>query len=649
MVQIIVGAGSLNVPALQADDAYIQVVAPPNFITGVPTDVYGPVGTASWGPVNIPVHLGSGQDAVQQFGQMSALSKTDSHDLATALYLAFGQSQSGATLESWAVRVTDGTDVAAWTSIALAASATPATATIAGTLTVGDGLQLIATSSALTGSPITVTYTTIPGDTPTTMAAALAALINANAVMFAAGIYAVSLLGVVTIYWPATLGPPPVWTKNVTGTATDTITIGAGSPGSGSITITSRFTGSLGNNCTATIAAGTSSNTWNVTLAPPTGIPELFVGLPNAGFAQALVNAINIGQNAIRGPSNTFTAAVVLPAVGAPSTGVNTFSGGTDGRAAVTTAQMLGSSTASPPTGLFALGNLSPPVGIVDLFGLTDSAAPATVLQFNQGYGTSAVLSLPTGLTVAAAVTAANATGTADPSILYAKDWIYFFDSINGVQRLVPETPVVCGRWATLGPQQSPGNKMVNLVIGTERFSPQTGSTPYNISDIGMLESAGIVTITNPIPRGRVFGIRHGQSTSIDAVTKPAEYWRMTMYIARSAAAFIGQYVDEEQSQRPDDPLRAAFKLQSNQFLKFLKGQRQIDDFLVTCAFTTNPTAQPGLGLNTPASVAQHYMFALWQVRYLSSVRFFVLSLQGGTTVVDVAGQLTQQQATLQA
>jgi hypothetical protein len=211
---------------------------------------------------------------------------------------------------------------------------------------------------------------------------------------------------------------------------------------------------------------------------------------------------------------------------------------------------------------------------------------------------------------------------------------------------LVPSSPVCAGKWATLGPEQSPGNKPVYLVLGTERNSPQVGNTPYSISDIAQLENAGIVTITNPIPRGRVFGMRHGQSSSLMSVTAPAEYWRMTMYLARSAASIMGQYVDELQSQHDDDPLRAGFKLQSNNFLGLLEGFGQIDNYLVTCTLNKSMGAIPGLGVNTPQSIAQHYMFALWQVTYLSSVRFFVLSLQGGTTVVEVAGQLTQQQAT---
>jgi hypothetical protein len=53
---------------------------------------------ARLGSVNVPVHLGSGLDR-QAFGPMSAASLTDPHDLATDLYIAFGQSSSQATLE----------------------------------------------------------------------------------------------------------------------------------------------------------------------------------------------------------------------------------------------------------------------------------------------------------------------------------------------------------------------------------------------------------------------------------------------------------------------------------------------------------------------------------------------------------------------
>ena len=55
----IVPAGSFNPASLVADDLYIQIQNPPGFITGVPTDVIGIVGTAGWGPVNQAVHMGN--------------------------------------------------------------------------------------------------------------------------------------------------------------------------------------------------------------------------------------------------------------------------------------------------------------------------------------------------------------------------------------------------------------------------------------------------------------------------------------------------------------------------------------------------------------------------------------------------------------
>jgi hypothetical protein len=99
----------------------------------------------------------------------------------------------------------------------------------------------------------------------------------------------------------------------------------------------------------------------------------------------------------------------------------------------------------------------------------------------------------------------------------------------------------------------------------------------------------------------------------------------------------MGQYVDQLQSQQPNDPLRQAIRTALNSFLTELKGLGQIDDFQVVCTFSALPSAKPGFGVNTPDSVAQHYLYALCKVRYLSSVRFFILSLQGGTTVVTVS------------
>ncbi|MGH3669094.1 MAG: hypothetical protein ACRDSH_00440, partial [Pseudonocardiaceae bacterium] len=52
----IVQEGSINTTALVVPDLYVQIVPPQNLVlNGVPTNVLGVVGTASWGAVGQPV------------------------------------------------------------------------------------------------------------------------------------------------------------------------------------------------------------------------------------------------------------------------------------------------------------------------------------------------------------------------------------------------------------------------------------------------------------------------------------------------------------------------------------------------------------------------------------------------------------------
>ena len=51
----IIQQGSVNTTSLIVPDLYVQIVPPQNLVlNGVPTNVLGVVGTASWGPVNQP-------------------------------------------------------------------------------------------------------------------------------------------------------------------------------------------------------------------------------------------------------------------------------------------------------------------------------------------------------------------------------------------------------------------------------------------------------------------------------------------------------------------------------------------------------------------------------------------------------------------
>lgn len=102
----IVQQGNINTTALVVPDLYVQIVPPQNLIlNGVPTNIVGVVGTASWGPVGSPVVIGTMSDYAHTFGPIMARK----YDLGTPVAIAV---QQGA----WnfrCVRVTDGTDTAA--------------------------------------------------------------------------------------------------------------------------------------------------------------------------------------------------------------------------------------------------------------------------------------------------------------------------------------------------------------------------------------------------------------------------------------------------------------------------------------------------------------------------------------------------------
>ncbi len=106
----IVQQGSVNTTALVVPDLYVQIVPPQNLIlNGVPTDVVGIVGTASWGPVGQPVIVATMADYAQSFGPIIARKYDMGTHVATAV-------QQGAQ-NFRCVRATDGTDTAAQITI----------------------------------------------------------------------------------------------------------------------------------------------------------------------------------------------------------------------------------------------------------------------------------------------------------------------------------------------------------------------------------------------------------------------------------------------------------------------------------------------------------------------------------------------------
>lgn len=106
----IVQQGSVNTTALVVPDLYVQIVPPQNLVlNGVPTNVLGVVGTASWGPVGQPVITASMADYAQSFGPIVARKYDMGTQVATAV-------QQGAQ-NFRCVRATDGTDTAAQATV----------------------------------------------------------------------------------------------------------------------------------------------------------------------------------------------------------------------------------------------------------------------------------------------------------------------------------------------------------------------------------------------------------------------------------------------------------------------------------------------------------------------------------------------------
>lgn len=169
----IVQQGQVNTNALIVPDLIVQI-APPSvtLLNGVPTNILGIVGTATWGPVNSPAIASGVADATEQFGAMQARK----YDLGTAVAAAALQGAANFRL----VRVTDGTDVAASATITCS-TAGQATA-IANAINSGQsGLrgpsQLVVASTNTTTLTLTAKYT---GTTGNTLKAVVAAGSAAN-------------------------------------------------------------------------------------------------------------------------------------------------------------------------------------------------------------------------------------------------------------------------------------------------------------------------------------------------------------------------------------------------------------------------------------------------------------------------------------
>jgi hypothetical protein len=124
-------AGSLNLGAQVTPDVLVNVIQPQTrLLNGVPTNIIGIVGTASFGPKNTPTVIGSYSDYASVFGNMV----NRKFDMGTHVATAVMQGANAFAC----VRVTDGTDAAA----AIVVQTSCITFTAAYTGSAGNGIQV---------------------------------------------------------------------------------------------------------------------------------------------------------------------------------------------------------------------------------------------------------------------------------------------------------------------------------------------------------------------------------------------------------------------------------------------------------------------------------------------------------------------------
>lgn len=387
------------------------------------------------------------------------------------------------------------------------------------------------------------------------------------------------------------------------------------------LTLTAKYTGTLGNSLQATVSAGSAASTFKIVLALPGQAPEVFDNIAGIGatFWTNAVAAINNGNGPLRGPSQLCTA-TVGSSTASPALTTVTLASGTDGATTITGTVLVGTDgSTTARKGMYALRGTGASVAM--LADCDDSTTWTTQVSYGLSEGTYMIAVGPAGQSVTAAATAKSTAGIDSYAIkVLLGDWVYWNDTVNQLTRLISPQGFVAGLFANLAPQNSGLNKQVYGVVGTQTSYQ---NLTYSSADLQALVQAGIDVICNPIPAGAQFGVRIGHNSSSNAAIQGDNYTRMTNYLAATLASGMGVYVGKLQSTQPNDPWRRSVKATLDNFLQAMDDQSQIDSFSVQC----------DLNNNTPSRIALGYGQADVTVKYLSVVEKLIVNMQGGQNV----------------
>ena len=726
--------GQQNLAALTVPGVYGDIILPSPLLIGTPTNIMGVVGAASWGPVNSMIYFSAVTDGAVALGNPT----NRKYDIMTHVEAA---TQVGGAIGFGAVRVTDGSDLAA-TGYMQGTLAQQAAGTITFVSNPGNNTTITLNGSTWTfvTSGAAGNQTNIQGTLAATLTQLQSDLQNSNDAQVVLASYVVSAT-VLTITYktPGTGGNSYTIATNVAGASASGATLAGGTAGTTGLNLSAKYTGIMGNQVQASIQQGSAAYSYMFIVSFPGLPPEQFnniTGTPATGTwtftsnpansstisiggtvwtfvtSGATGNQTNIGgslsatlaalatqlnastdanisqctyqvtpttlkatyktsnpaagsftiattvagasvsgatltysansvwQNAaaaINGgtpshsaPSNFVVASAgtstATPILGAPIT----LSGGTDGTANLTDSNLVGQDIL-PRKGMYVLrGSLVTDFELVDH---STSTAWAAVSAFALAELMTPVFATVSGDSISNAVNTVNNSGNDTPwAWNIVGDWPYFLDSFNGLNRSVSPAAFGIGILGNLSPQQSPLNKPLQGVTGTQRS--QFG-LPYSDAELSQLNTGRLDVIVPPANSsgGFYFSFGSGRNGSSNTAANGIEYTRMTNFLMRTAKSkAAGSIVGQLQSIQPNDQTRARAKALFDGFSAQLAapqvglgmgGQGMIDQWAVKCDLDNNPPNLQALG----------YLFLYWQVRYLNVVRYFVIKFMGGGNV----------------
>jgi hypothetical protein len=733
--------GQQNLAALTVPGIYGDIVLPQPFLLGLPTNIEGTVGVASWGPLNSLIPVSKPSDAALSIGP--PVIRT--YDISS--YVS-ASSQVGGSIGYMCIRVSDGTDTAASTVIQSGAAFASGSAAFSINPTATDTLTLNGTVVTFVASGAAGTQVNIGNNLASTLQNLITMLQASADTQLVKFTYAIANFSLnLTAATAGVAGNSLTIAKTSTAITLSGATLtGGAAAGAPGITLSGKFSGTLGNKIQFSIQNGSQANTYMGVVVFPGMVPEQFNNVPAATpatdtltfsgnpantdtvtiagtvvtfvtaapvgnqvqiggtqaitlanlmafltastdaniikvnqslsgnvvtltaninqvvgaagnaltlaktstvitiggatfsggvgtgntFWQNLASVINSG-NAFHGPSSYVVASAgagtAIPVLSNPVT----LTGGTDGASGVTDATLMGQDIV-PRKGMYALRTSN-----CDCFTLCDLSSIsnyAAITSFALSETMFAVQASPSGDTIQNAIATRMNAGVDSPWFKYILgDWPTWYDSYNGVSRLISPAAFAIGIYGNLSPQQSALNKPLQGISSTQR---NTLGQTYSDAELSLINLGGIDTILAPTssPGGFYYSFATGRNASSNTAANGDEYTRMTNFLIRtSQSKAAGSFVGQLQSIQPNDQTRANAKslfdglsaqLASPQVGLGINGQGMIDrPWAVQCDLLNNPPNLQALG----------YLFLYWQVRYLNVIRYFVIKFQGGGNV----------------